>query len=100
MPVHGAEPIIWAVQVAAIPRQRNAWPRCAAWGDFASRIHSPGRPTEPPPGAGIVPTRQGAIGAPISAQLRLEALWVPPCAAGPAAAPHRGAEGAGRCLAE
>src|SRR5262245_61219466 len=71
MPVHGAEPINWAVQVAAIPRQRNAWPRCAAWGDFASRIHSPGRPTEPPPGAGIVPTRQGAIGAPISAQLGL-----------------------------
>ena len=32
-------------------------------GDFANRIHSPGRPTAPPPGAG----RQGALGAPISA---------------------------------
>ena len=38
----GAEPIDGAVQIAAIPRQRNAWPRCAALGDFANRIHSPG----------------------------------------------------------
>lgn len=41
----GAEPIDGAVQIAAIPRQRNAWPRCAALGDFANRIHSPGWPT-------------------------------------------------------
>src|SRR5262249_31213428 len=68
MPVRGAGPINSAVQVAAIPHRRNAWPRCAAWEDFANRIHSPGRPTGPPPGAGIPRTRQGAIGAPISAQ--------------------------------
>src|SRR6516162_3927380 len=62
MPVHGAGPIDWAVQIAAIPRQRNAWPRCATLGDFASQIHSLGRSTGPPRGAGIAPTRQGAIG--------------------------------------
>jgi hypothetical protein len=27
----------WAVQIAAIPRPRSAWPRCAALGDFASQ---------------------------------------------------------------
>src|SRR5262249_9816336 len=40
--VRGAGPINSAAQVAAIPHRRNAWPRCAAWGDFANRIHSPG----------------------------------------------------------
>ena len=37
-------------------------------GDFATRIHSPRRPTGPPPRAGIARNPQGAIGAPISAQ--------------------------------
>src|SRR5436309_12574758 len=63
MPVHGARPTDWAVQVAAIPRPINAGPRCAALGDFASPIHFPGRPTGPPPEAGISPYRQGTIGA-------------------------------------
>jgi hypothetical protein len=38
-----------------------------ALADFANRIHSPGRPMGPPPGAGISLTRQGANGAAISA---------------------------------
>ena len=40
----------------------ECWPRCAALGDFDSQIHSLGRPTGPRRGAGIAPTRQGAIG--------------------------------------
>src|SRR5262249_62230544 len=45
----------------------------ALGGILPAEIHSPGRPTGPPPGAGIRPTRQGAIGAlipPASAQRR------------------------------
>jgi hypothetical protein len=69
MPAHGAGPLDWAVRIAAIPRQRNAWLRCAALGAFATLIHSPGRSTGPRPGAGIPPTRHGAIGALISAEV-------------------------------
>src|SRR5205807_9464673 len=65
MPVHGARATGGAFQTVATPRKSNAWPRCAALGDFAGRIHSPGRLTGPPPGAGISPARQGGIGAPI-----------------------------------
>src|SRR6516225_11494698 len=67
MPGAGAGPIGWAVPIAAFPPRRNAWPQCAALADFANPIHSPGRPTGPPPGAGIAPTRPGALAALISA---------------------------------
>src|SRR6266576_2657825 len=67
MPVHGVGRLDWAVRVAAIPRRRSAWPRCAALVDFVTRIHIPERPTGPPREAGIPPTRQGVIGAPIRA---------------------------------
>src|SRR5262249_1485375 len=66
MPGAGAAPIERAASIAAIPRWRDAWPRCAASADFANRIHSPGRRTAPPPGAGIPPARPDAIGALIS----------------------------------
>ncbi len=68
MPAHGAGPLDWVVRVVGIPRQRNAWPRCAALAAFATRIHSPGRPTGPRPGTGIPRTRHGAIGAALNAQ--------------------------------
>src|SRR5215471_6259506 len=67
MPGAGAGPIGWAASIAAIPTRRNAWPRCAALEDFANRIHSPGRPTAPPPETGIAPSRPSATGALISA---------------------------------
>jgi hypothetical protein len=39
------------------PSSEEAWPRCVALGDFATRTHFLGRPTAPLPGAGIA--RQG-----------------------------------------
>src|SRR5262245_20152794 len=76
MPVHGAQPTDGAFQTAATPRKRNAWLRCGVLGEDADPIHSPGRPTGPPPGAGISPTRPGAIGAPIRPFRRLASpIW-------------------------
>ena len=65
MLVHGARTTDGAFQTAATPRKSNAWLRCGVLGEDADPIRSPGRPTGPPPGAGIPPTRSGAIGAPI-----------------------------------
>src|SRR3989442_1416854 len=66
MPVHGARTTDAAFQTVAILHSSNAGPPFAAWRDLARRIHSQERPTGLPPAAGMHPTRQGAIAAPIS----------------------------------
>src|SRR6266478_4698616 len=66
MPVHGARTTDGAFQTAAMPRKSNAWLRCGVSGEGVDPIHSPEQPTGPRPGAGILPTRPGAIGAPIN----------------------------------